>query len=178
MPEHTISENLARLQQAKSDIANAITTMGGTVNSGDGFEEFPDDILTIPAGGESSFKSTVNVTTEPSAVVTATRVSYVLKVYAPTDSALNLTDGYTVLTGIGAGETTAVTFMLPFSGTWAVTAVNGSDTETKHIAIAEIKEYEMEIDLFIYMESSGTAHRIHNVQERTRQHYLLTQIRM
>lgn len=51
MPEHTISQNLARLQQAKSDIADAITTMGGTVGSGDGFEDFPADIATIPSGG-------------------------------------------------------------------------------------------------------------------------------
>lgn len=40
MPEHTIAENLSRLVTAKTDIANAITTMGGTVSSGDGFEEF------------------------------------------------------------------------------------------------------------------------------------------
>jgi len=29
MPEHTIAENLSRLITAKTDIANAITTMGG-----------------------------------------------------------------------------------------------------------------------------------------------------
>ena len=52
MPEHTIAENLSRLVTAKTDIANAITTMGGTVNTGDGFEEFPSDILGIPSGGE------------------------------------------------------------------------------------------------------------------------------
>lgn len=45
---NTIADNLQRLTQAKSDIADAITTMGGTVNEGDGFEEFPADILTIP----------------------------------------------------------------------------------------------------------------------------------
>lgn len=52
MPEHTIAENLSRLVTAKTDIANAITTMGGTVNSGDGFEEFPADILGIPSGAQ------------------------------------------------------------------------------------------------------------------------------
>lgn len=47
----TIAENLQRLVDAKSDIADAITAKGGTVNSGDGFEEFPADIATIPSGG-------------------------------------------------------------------------------------------------------------------------------
>lgn len=58
MPEHTIAENLSRLVTAKTDIANAITTMGGTVNTGDGFEEFPDDIRTIPSG--SDFEATLS----------------------------------------------------------------------------------------------------------------------
>ena len=44
----SIATNLQRLVTAKSDIAEAIIEMGGTVNSGDGFEEFPADILTIP----------------------------------------------------------------------------------------------------------------------------------
>lgn len=51
MPEHTIAENLSRLVTSKTNIANAIITMGGTVNSEDGFEEFPADIATIPSGG-------------------------------------------------------------------------------------------------------------------------------
>lgn len=50
---NTIADNLARLQTARTDIANAITTMGGTVTSGDGFEEFPADIATIPSGDET-----------------------------------------------------------------------------------------------------------------------------
>ena len=45
---NTIAQNLLRLQQAKSDIANAIITKGGTVNSGDGLEDFVNGILTIP----------------------------------------------------------------------------------------------------------------------------------
>lgn len=49
MPEHTIAENLARLQAARTAIGNAITRKGGTVNAGDGFEEYPADILTIPS---------------------------------------------------------------------------------------------------------------------------------
>ena len=47
---HTIAENLARLQAAKTAIANAITAKGGTVGSGDGLEEFPTDISTISTG--------------------------------------------------------------------------------------------------------------------------------
>ena len=48
MPEHTISENLARLQAASGAIAAAIAEKGGIVNDGDGLEEYPADILTIP----------------------------------------------------------------------------------------------------------------------------------
>lgn len=44
---NTIADNLLRLQTARTDIANAITTMGGTVTQGDGFEDFPTDIATI-----------------------------------------------------------------------------------------------------------------------------------
>ena len=47
----TIAQNLAALQQAKEDIAEAIEDMGGTVQEGDGFSSFAADILTIPAGG-------------------------------------------------------------------------------------------------------------------------------
>lgn len=50
MPTHTIAENLTRLQNAKTAIAGAITTAGGTVNSGDGLEDFATDIGTIPSG--------------------------------------------------------------------------------------------------------------------------------
>lgn len=46
----TIAENLQRLVDAKSDIADAITAKGGTVSANDGFEEFPSDIATIPSG--------------------------------------------------------------------------------------------------------------------------------
>ena len=48
---NTIADNLQRLVTAKTNIANAITEMGGTVNTGDGFEAFPADIATIPSGG-------------------------------------------------------------------------------------------------------------------------------
>ena len=55
MPDsHTIAENLTRLQTARTNIATAITTKGGTVASGAGFEDFPTAIGTIPAGGGGS----------------------------------------------------------------------------------------------------------------------------
>lgn len=47
----TIAQNLARLQTARISIADAITAKGGTVNNGDGFEDFPADISSIPSGG-------------------------------------------------------------------------------------------------------------------------------
>lgn len=55
MPDsHTIAENLTRLATARTDIASAITTKGGTVATGAGFEDFPTAIGTIPSGGGSS----------------------------------------------------------------------------------------------------------------------------
>ena len=44
---HTIEENLQRLVDARDDIAEVIDELGGTVSSGDGFEEFVTDIPTI-----------------------------------------------------------------------------------------------------------------------------------
>ena len=45
---NTIVDNLQRLVNAKSAIASAITTRGGTVASGDGLEDFASDIAAIP----------------------------------------------------------------------------------------------------------------------------------
>jgi len=47
---NTIAENLQRLKDSRTAIGNAIIAKGGTVNEGDGFEEFPADIATIPSG--------------------------------------------------------------------------------------------------------------------------------
>lgn len=49
---NTIADNLSRLVTAKTNIANAIIEMGGTVNDGDGFESFPAEILGIPSGSQ------------------------------------------------------------------------------------------------------------------------------
>ena len=48
---NTVAQNLQRLVNAKNAISEAITAKGGTVSTGDGFEEFPADIATIPSGG-------------------------------------------------------------------------------------------------------------------------------
>ena len=45
---NTIAQNLDRLKAARIAEREAILKMGGTVNKGDGFEEFPADTLTIP----------------------------------------------------------------------------------------------------------------------------------
>jgi hypothetical protein len=140
---NTIEDNLQRLVDAKDAIADAIIAKGGTVNEGDGFEEFPDDIATIPSG--SNFKTNVNVTTEPNAVVVATQLSYPVKVYAPDGASINITDGYSVFTGVGAGENTAVNFLIPLNGEWTVTAVDGGDTYQQTLNILEYKEYEVKI---------------------------------
>lgn len=65
MPEHTIAENLARLQAARTAIAGAITAKGGTVTTGDGFEEFPADIATIPSGVQPEMQCLEFSGTEP-----------------------------------------------------------------------------------------------------------------
>lgn len=69
MSEHTIAQNLQRLQDAKTAISNAITAKGGTVNAGDGFEEFATDINTIPI---TTTGHTVKITSIPNATVTMT----------------------------------------------------------------------------------------------------------
>lgn len=51
---NTIQDNLIRLNSAKTSIANAIVAKGGTVGESDGFEDFPNDIASIPEGGGSS----------------------------------------------------------------------------------------------------------------------------
>lgn len=61
MPDHTIAENLTRLQTARTNIATAITTKGGTVAAGAGFEDFSTAIGTIPAGGgDDSFAKLID----------------------------------------------------------------------------------------------------------------------
>lgn len=49
----SIADKITRLQAAKEAIAAAITSKGGTVASGDGYESFASDIASIPSGGGS-----------------------------------------------------------------------------------------------------------------------------
>ena len=60
MPNNTITNNLQRLITAKSDIANAIITMGGECDESHGLEDFPNDILTIPSGGPEEIIGTAS----------------------------------------------------------------------------------------------------------------------
>lgn len=56
-----LNTNKEALTTAKTAIASAITTKGGTVTSGDGFEDFATDIASIPSGGgEDVSGETVN----------------------------------------------------------------------------------------------------------------------
>ena len=54
MATRSLLENVQRYAAVKTAIANAITSAGGTVNPGDGFEDFATAIGTIPSGGSSS----------------------------------------------------------------------------------------------------------------------------
>lgn len=49
----SIANKLERLTTAHDEIIEKIIAKGGTVNDGDGFEEFPADIESIPTGGET-----------------------------------------------------------------------------------------------------------------------------
>lgn len=89
MPEHTIAENLSRLITAKTDIANAITTMGGTVGQNDGFEEFATDIATIPSSSVEPLSFTLLpdvFTFDQSDLLTS--IAYAYRI--PLDAGLNL----------------------------------------------------------------------------------------
>ena len=56
----SVSDKITRLSNASSAISAAITAKGGTVNSGDGFEEYAADIATIPTGGGATEKKLIN----------------------------------------------------------------------------------------------------------------------
>ena len=103
---NSISQNLQRLMDAKTAIASAITARGGTVTSGDGFEEFPSDIATIP-GSTYAF---LFVTTDEGVTITVSKGQTTL----PTQTCVS-------------GE--ELLFEIPESGTWTVSGSNSiSDT--------------------------------------------------
>ncbi|MEE0874241.1 MAG: hypothetical protein UIH27_12380 [Ruminococcus sp.] len=61
----TLDENLIRLQNAKTAIANAITAKGGTVGANDGLEEFPQAILSLAGQSGTIVPSNVKNSVEP-----------------------------------------------------------------------------------------------------------------
>lgn len=124
---HTLSENLERLDDNSaeillltSNIADAITAKGGTVTANTGLRGMAAAVETIPTGGDSHFASNLTVTTEPGAVVTATRISIQLNVKAENGAPITITDGFTTLTGTGTGDWQI--FWLPNTETWTVTS--------------------------------------------------------
>ena len=120
MPEHTIAENLTRLQNAKTAIGNAITAKGGTVAAGDGLEEFAADIATIVTvtGGHE-----VTVTTIADAVVT-------LEKTGTTYTATADSNGIATFTGVTAGTyTVTAVYDGATSGSTTVTVTDFSATE-------------------------------------------------
>ena len=73
---NTIAENLQRLAAARTAISNAIITKGGTVNAGDGLEEFPNDINTIPTANLRTLNVTENGTYYESTPTEITSTSF------------------------------------------------------------------------------------------------------
>lgn len=61
----TLDENLIRLQNAKTAIANAITAKGGSVSSNDGLEEFPQAILSLAGQSGTIVPSNIKGLVDP-----------------------------------------------------------------------------------------------------------------
>lgn len=108
MPNNTIATNLQRLVTAKSDIADAITVKGGTVNQGDGFEEFPADIASIPSGGGGAVNTVYVGTTQypPDSNGKVSLPAYPTSLPANGGTASNVSGTVKVAHG-GTGSTTA-----------------------------------------------------------------------
>lgn len=97
---------------------------GGTVTSGDGFEEFPSDIATIP-GSTYAF---LFVTTDEGVTVTVSKGQKIL----PTQTCIS-------------GE--ELLFEIPESGTWTV---SGSNDFERSVIISERQSYYCKISPSIY----------------------------
>ena len=120
----TINENLQRLQTCKSNISSAITTKGGTVSSGDGFEEFPVDIATIPT--TKSIYAFLYLTVDAGATATVSK------------------SGTTLTQISSAGE--ELLFEIPSSGAWSISvSKTGETTLTDNITFSEQKDYYLEM---------------------------------
>ena len=113
MPDsHTIAENLTRLTTARTNIATAITTKGGTVAEGAGFEDFPTAIGTIPSGDDSFGKLVDGL------IVTAVIPSGITKIR---DYAF---ESCRSLTSVTVPNTVTAIGMNAFSNCTSLTAVN------------------------------------------------------
>lgn len=126
---NTIAENLQRLVDARADIASAITAKGGTVAAGDGFEDFPAEILGIPAGGEdiqfsheigytcsssSTTSNAVNVYSPSSCTIVGATTSSVPSITIPiitTDS--NVFICIPVCITLGSARTASISYSIP-----------------------------------------------------------------
>ena len=73
---NTLADNLRRLKATVPAIGNAIIAKGGTVNAGDGLEEFPDDINTIPTANLTTLNVTENGTYYESTSTEITSTSF------------------------------------------------------------------------------------------------------
>ena len=141
MPEHTIAENLTRLQNATTAIGNAITAKGGTVGANDGLEEFAADIDTIPSGGGHIVK----ITTIANATVTLSNQS---------DTYINVADN----NGVANFEGVAI-------GTYTVTATY--DDATSNSTSITITDHTATEDSFATLTLSASTNTIITVTNGT-----------
>ena len=82
---NTVFDNLDRLHNASLAITAAITAKGGTVNQGDGFEEYPDDIATIPTGGATELKDVDFIDYDGTLIKTYTSQEFLALTSMPTN---------------------------------------------------------------------------------------------
>ena len=104
---NSVSQNLTRLQNARTAIANAITSKGGTVGTNDGYEEFVSDIASIP---------------------TATPTFAFLFVTTDSGTTITVSKGQTTLDPQTSVSGEELCFDIPESGTWTVSGSNGKTT--------------------------------------------------
>jgi hypothetical protein len=133
---NTIAENLQRLVDAKEDIADAIITNGGTVTSGDGFEDFPADINTI----------TANIDTIVSAVNTGLKASLGGKADLPTITVSAWANGTITLTSGGTTKTvsytgTPISVKVEIGTTWTVSATIDDVTVSQTVIVSDYVNY-------------------------------------
>lgn len=158
----TLKQAVDRVVAAKTAIGNAITAKGGTVNAGDGLEDFAADIGTISTatpryeGSGTVTNYSVSVPHGSCNISTATQDGYVLEiVYTVTRSSSGTSRVDRTLkasiTGLSLPSTTVKTaYTIPESGTSA-NAVLTLDSITEHSA-----------DVYIQINSISTTVTTYN----------------